>query len=1033
MFVGRRSRNCAAVLFVGALVPLALADDRNAAKQREQQKQIQARVNEAARRTSWAIDTMTYQRLAPSTERKMLDEVAKGLRGLSDVEIKQVLDHLEAAAAAEAAKNPDKATTEQQAALLKQRQVISELRGMLVKLDVIKNLDDAAARLLAAADKQLAVNDATLTEMRLPRRPGRRGEVLDSREELAGEQGDLRTEVAAILKQVQTLTPHLTPQQKERVERAAVATRGTRLVAEMDSTTRSVRAGQYDDAGTRQRRHAKELQDLAAALRTPEPDRIAALKAAEKKINEAIDAQTKVNNNTKEPLTPEEIDKAQRSRFDPKMVKGNELAAQQTKAEFATREARKTAERAAPEVADLLKPAENKQWDSEDALRQGKMDNAKDAQEKAIDDLKSAKAELDRQIAAAELAKADPLAAVKQAAERVDQLIQDQKDANKKTDRAEKSLDKLPDAQAAQKDVARDTDDVRAMPLPPNNQAKDALNRAAESMKEANKDLAARKPADARPEQQQALKSLEDAKKALEEQAKQIEQRRADIARLEDLKNKLEELVKDEKQVAKEADKAASDPQKPDTGDIAKKQDNLAPPTKDVGDELKQLADQNKNADPKGSEQLKQASDKVADANKKQDGAKSDLAMNMPKAGGEKATDAAKKLDEAAKDVQAQLDQKKGMEANDQAALQPNKVDPNNAAQQLQKAIDQANLAAEKANEAAKNQQPTDGMPMKGQPNIAEMQKEIAKQAGDQKLPEAARSADKAAQALEKGDIPNAIENQEKALDQFNQAAQQAMGMQPDGKSLDQLGLGAKLRAEKGKGGEPSGQLAQQQQRVLDATRALQQSQQATNSAQAALQQAQANTPMSVQPQLNQANNDLQQAQGQLQQGQPSQAGMNQQNAAQQLQQALNSLNAAQQQAQGMGMGQQGMGMGMGMAQGMGMGQGMGMAQGMAQGMGQGMGMGMGQPGQTGMGMGQNAQQATNEGMSEGDPMGGEKLKNSRSSANNASGDGSFIHLRKKEREKVQQGADAQFPAEFRELIKQYNVNVKNAKPAPGK
>ena len=111
------------------------------------------------------------------------------------------------------------------------------------------------------------------------------------------------------------------------------------------------------------------------------------------------------------------------------MVKGNELANQQTKAEFAARDARKAAEQVAPEVADLLKPAENKQWDSEDALRQGKLDHAKEPQEKALEDLKTAKAELDRQIAAAELAKVDPLAAVKQAAERVDQLIKDQKDS----------------------------------------------------------------------------------------------------------------------------------------------------------------------------------------------------------------------------------------------------------------------------------------------------------------------------------------------------------------------------------------------------------------------------------------------------------------------------------------------------------------------------------------------------------------------------------------------------------------------------
>jgi hypothetical protein len=82
------------------------------------------------------------------------------------------------------------------------------------------------------------------------------------------------------------------------------------------------------------------------------------------------------------------------------------------------------------------------------------------------------------------------------------------------------------------------------------------------------------------------------------------------------------------------------------------------------------------------------------------------------------------------------------------------------------------------------------------------------------------------------------------------------------------------------------------------------------------------------------------------------------------------------------------------------------------------------------MGMGQ-ANQGMNPGQSEGDMNGGEKLKTVASSGTQGTGDGSFIPLRKKEREKVQQGADAQFPAEFRELIKQYNVNIKNAKPAP--
>src|SRR5207302_6180108 len=140
---------------------------------------------------------------------------------------------------------------------------------------------------------------------------------------------------------------------------------------------------------------------------------------------------------------------------------------------------------------------------------------------------------------------------------------------------------------------------------------------------QATEKLDNKQPADAKPKQQDALAALEKAKEELEKQAKAIEERRAEIAKLDELKGKLEELAKNEKDVAKAADKAANDPKKPDTGDIAKKQDAITPPTKDVGMELKDL--------------VADAAKKVDDANMKQEGAKNDLAMNMPMMGGEKA------------------------------------------------------------------------------------------------------------------------------------------------------------------------------------------------------------------------------------------------------------------------------------------------------------------------------------------------------------------------------------------------------------
>jgi hypothetical protein len=1103
MTAGRRCRFAAALALVGVLVPLAASKDLDPSRQIDEQKKIKARIDGATRDSYATLSAMRYQRLTPDAEQRMLRDVADGLKGLSQTEVKAVLEHLEKAVKAP---DPRAATAEQKAAYEKHVQVVQQLKVMLGQLDVIKNLDEAAERLERAAEKQIKLITEANTNSLLPARRG----FLDDREELATEQADLRTEVIAVFKQVKRLADErlLTPEQLARVQSADAPARGARLSADMQATPDLLRRGRYPDADAPMRRHAKELKDLAAALRTPPGNKIDALKAAKAQVEKAIDAQTKVNNETAEKNPDVKAPKG----VDPKAARANQLQNQQTKAEFAQRDARKAAEQAAPEVADKLRAAESQQWKAGDKLQDRDIAGAREPEEKALESLKAAKDELDRQIAAAELAKTDPLAATKQAAEQLDKIIKEQKDANKQAAKAAERPERTPDAAKAQKDVARKTDELRNTPLPPNTEARQALDKALDAQKQAAEKLDNKQPSDAKPNQQQALKELEKAKEELEKQAKAIEERRAEIAKLEDLKGKLEELARNEKEVAKSAQKAADDPKKPDTGDIAKKQDDLTPPTKDVGKELEQVAPD--------------AAKKVNEANMKQEGAKSDLAMNMPMMGGEKAKEAADKLADAAKDVQKQIDQKKGQEAADQAALQPNKVDPQQAAQQLAKAIEQAKMAeqqAKAADMALNPQQPMTGdkgmqqanmndKGMQAEMDLAKLQKEIAKQAADKKLPDAAKAADKAAEALEKGDLPQAIQNQEKALEALQKAgdmqpmgmtgekgmqpgdkgmqpgdkgmnpADKGMmgekgmqpgdkgmqpgdkgmqpgdkGMQPGDKGMQSGDKGMMGMGEKGMGGmgdkgdkgmQPGakGELAQQQQKVLEATKALQQSQQANAAAQAALQQAQANAPMAVQGQLQQAGQQLQQAGQQLQQGQPGQAGMNQQQAAQNLQQALDALNqAAMAQGQpgaqpgmgqmamagmgmmGMGMGQMGMGMGMGMAQAMGMGQGMGMGMGMGQ-----MGMGMG------MGMGNNAQQAQNRGMGEGDMQGGEKLKNVGSSGNAATGDGSFIKMRGKERDKVQQAGGTQFPAEFRELIKQYNINIKNGKPsntppAPGK
>ena len=93
------------------------------------------------------------------------------------------------------------------------------------------------------------------------------------------------------------------------------------------------------------------------------------------------------------------------------------------------------------------------------------------------------------------------------------------------------------------------------------------------------------------------------------------------------------------------------------------------------------------------------------------------------------------------------------------------------------------------------------------------------------------------------------------------------------------------------------------------------------------------------------------------------------------------------------------------------------------------------QPGKPGE-KGQKGQsQERNQAKGEGNREGTSPTKNAASSGQTQQGDGSFINLQKRERDKVQQNAEAAFPAEFRELIKQYNINIKNGpaaqKPTP--
>src|SRR5207244_865280 len=123
-------------------------------------------------------------------------------------------------------------------------------------------------------------------------------------------------------------------------------------------------------------------------------------------------------------------------------------------------------------------------------------------------------------IAKAEKQQNDPLAALKNAAEQVERLIKEQKETKADTQKADaaKQADQLPQIGEIQKDLARQTNEVKNQPMPANEDVKKALDNAAKSMDKAAQNLDTKKAPDAMVKQDQALKSLEDAKKALQDQ-----------------------------------------------------------------------------------------------------------------------------------------------------------------------------------------------------------------------------------------------------------------------------------------------------------------------------------------------------------------------------------------------------------------------------------------------------------------------------------------------------------------------------------
>lgn len=1002
----------AAVLVLVAGLFAAPSGEADLGEQKEKQKQIQQETEKLLRRIETMIRVLEYNRLGESGQKAMLDEVSKTLAGVSREQMAALLAALEKADGAKG----DARTGQMKKANEHHERIVLELKGLLAKFDAVRSLDQAAERFeklgFDQAEQALAAIQLVVDADATPPTDRRRDPIPGRVQRAATEQTFLSKDFANLVLQVIDLRGKLPEDQKARAAQLVDRVK-TKKIAEVSYRVIEVyRNSPYHHGRERsllkvvpsQWDLSEQMLGLSRTLRAT-PERLTVLRESKRRLDKTIEDQVAVMKDTVTPPKLEGGDVNQEARvpdptrrdeeeearirfggrrmgfgFDrrkgeefldptnPAQVHGKQMGDRQGWLEFETRFTRAALATHFAPVAGQLESVEGLMRDSQQGLRrQHKPDEVTPAQDLALEGLREVRSEVERLLIEEEKARTDPLANLKDALARVEQIIREQKELRETTEKAtdKRQNEKLSKDAPKQAELARQTDAVRRDAQAADPVTRQVLNQASREMRAAEKAMKAREGKESLARQDDALESLEEARRQLEAQAREAEKRREEIAKLEEAKEKLAELIQQEKKIADKAEAMADKPKADESSKLAKKQDEVTPPTKELGESLKQS--------------VPEAAKSVEAGAKSMESAKEKLEKTQPKQGEKMARDAVEKLNEANKTLDKALDQKKAEEAAAQAAMQPNRVDPQSATEQIAKALEQTRMAQQASEKAL------------SKADLAEMQKQIGEKSPKANAEPAKRPAMDASEALKKGDFSKAMRQQKDSLAKLKDAAKQG--------------------EKSGEKGESAAELAKQQQELMDATEQMARSRAATQAAMSSLGQAQAKSPKAVQGQLNKANQQLAKASQSLQKGQPGKAGEAQGKAAEELEQTLRTLNEAVASAKQPG---QEKGEGEGMGEGMGEGEGEGMEK------GQGKGEGKGQ---------QQGRSQEREGRAEGNRVPDGAEHNDRGAKGDTNGTGGFINLPPRQREMLRQALTEKLPPEYAAMIQQYFINIAKGKP----
>ena len=279
---------CASIWFVSAKaeetrqVAVAIND------QSLRQKEIQIETERTARGINSVLRMLSYHNVDKATENKLLKDTADTLSKLSRDDMAGVLKLLDAAV-----KAPDDKTSDdqQRKAYAKHREIVDQLKLLLLKYDLISTLDLAAERMEKAAKAQNELR-ITSTAGQVQLQAGGRGFqprrfVVDNFQEEADSQFDLNRDIENIFVQLAVLEKRLNPEQQDRLRKADAHVRGRKIGETARQSHNFLKQNNANLAAPNQEKVARELLELAFALRTPR-DPLEVLREARTRLDKTI-------------------------------------------------------------------------------------------------------------------------------------------------------------------------------------------------------------------------------------------------------------------------------------------------------------------------------------------------------------------------------------------------------------------------------------------------------------------------------------------------------------------------------------------------------------------------------------------------------------------------------------------------------------------------------------------------------------------------------------------------------------------------